>query len=151
MNYSNAPVHDPLTGLYNRSYFFNRIGQLAERSDAEGLLLAVVMLDIDHFKGINDRYGHPLGDQALRDVAMVIRESTRPEDIVARYGGEEFVIALAVSTPRLASEIAERIRSNVAGGEAIAGENDIRITASLGMAYGPSRRSANLFGLDPDG
>ncbi len=140
-------VRDPLTGLHNRSYFFNRIGQLAERAAVEGFLLAVLMLDIDHFKRINDRYGHLLGDQVLRDVAGVIRESTRPDDIVARYGGEEFVIALPVSTARLASEIAERIRSNLAGRRDIAGDADIRITASLGMAYAPSGRSPSLFAL----
>ena len=72
------------------------------------------MLDIDHFKQINDRYGHLAGDGVLRQVAAVIRESTRAEDLVARFGGEEFVVALPFSVPDLATERAERIRSNLA-------------------------------------
>ena len=90
-------VRDPLTGLYNRAYFLNQIGVLAERSAAQGIGLAVLMLDIDHFKR-DQRPLWPLaGDGVLREVAAVIRESTRAEDLVARYGGEEFVVALPVS------------------------------------------------------
>ena len=87
------------------------------------------MLDIDHFKQINDRYGHVAGDQVLREVAAVIRESTRPEDLVARFGGEEFVVALPFSVPDLATERAERIRSNLAERTIIAEGHEIRVTA----------------------
>jgi diguanylate cyclase (GGDEF)-like protein len=140
-------VRDPLTGLYNRSYFFNQIGQLSDRSVAQGLQLAVLMLDIDHFKVINDRYGHLVGDRVLCEVAIVIREVTRPEDVVARFGGEEFVIALPVSTPNLATEFAERVRATLASRRTIGGFGEIRITASLGVACWPHGRSVNPFSL----
>lgn len=79
-------VRDPLTGLYNRTYLLNQIGVLAERSSTQGIGMAVLMLDIDHFKQINDRYGHLAGDDVLRQVAAVIRESTRNEDLVVLWG-----------------------------------------------------------------
>ncbi len=140
-------VRDPLTGLFNRSYFLNRIGQLSEWSAAQRLRLAIVMLDIDHFKSINDRYGHLVGDCVLCELAVVIRETTRPEDVVARFGGDEFVIALPVATPNLATNLAERVRSNLALRRAIGGNAGLRVTASLGVAFCPSRRSTNLFDL----
>ena len=107
-------VRDTLTGLYNRAYFLNQIGVLAERSAVHGIGMAALMIDIDHFKRINDRYGHVAGDEVLREVAAAIRESTRSEDLVARYGGEEFVVALPVSVASLATERAERIRRELA-------------------------------------
>ncbi len=140
-------VRDTLTGLYNRSYFLNQIGQLAERHAPQGIGLAVLLLDIDHFKRINDRFGHLVGDAVLREVASVIRESTRTEDLVARYGGEEFVIALPVSVPDLATERAERIRWNITERRIPAGEVEIRVTASIGLAYTPPGRTRNEMGL----
>ena len=92
-------VRDPLTGLFNRSYFFNQIGQLSDRSVAKGLQLAVLLLDFDLFKIFNDRYGHLVGDRVLCEVAVVIRETTRSEDVAARFGGEEFVVAAPGAKP----------------------------------------------------
>jgi diguanylate cyclase (GGDEF)-like protein len=133
-------VRDTLTGLYNRSYLLNQIGPLAEYGAMRGLGLAVILLDIDHFKRINDTYGHDAGDVVLREVANVLRESTRSEDLVARYGGEEFVLALPVAAPDLATERAERIRSNLAARRIAAPSALVRITASLGLAYEPAGR-----------
>src|SRR5262249_19728339 len=99
--------------------------------------LAILMLDIDHFKQVNDRYGHMAGDDVLREVAAVIRESTRVEDLVARYGGEEFVIALPVSLIVLASQRAERIRLALARRRIDAPNHEVRVTASLGLAFSP--------------
>jgi diguanylate cyclase (GGDEF)-like protein len=140
-------VRDNLTGLYNRAYFLNQIGLLAEQNSLHGIGLAVLMLDVDHFKRINDRYGHVAGDQVLREVAAVIRESTRTEDLVARYGGEEFVIALPVSVPDLATERAERIRWNITERKIMAGAIEIQVTASIGLAYSSPGRSRNEMGL----
>jgi two-component system, cell cycle response regulator len=140
-------VRDPLTGLYNRAYLLNQIGVLAERSASQGIGLAVLMLDIDHFKQINDRHGHLAGDDVLRQVAAVIRESTRSEDLVARFGGEEFVVVLPVSVPDLAAERAERIRSNLAERTVIAEGTTLRVTASIGMAFAAPGRSRNEMAL----
>jgi two-component system, cell cycle response regulator len=140
-------VRDTLTGLYNRAYFLNQIGLLAEQNALQGIGLAVLMLDVDHFKRINDRYGHVAGDQVLREVAAVIRESTRTEDLVARYGGEEFVIALPVSVPDLATERAERIRWNITERKIVAVGVEIPVTASIGLAYSAPGRSRNEMGL----
>ena len=140
-------VRDPLTGLYNRAYLLNQIGVLAERSASQGIGLAVLMLDIDHFKQINDSYGHLAGDDVLRQVAAVIRESTRSEDLVARFGGEEFVVVLPVSVPDLAADRAERIRSNLAERTVMAEGTGIRVTASIGLAFAPAGRSRNEMAL----
>ena len=140
-------VRDTLTGLYNRAYLLNQIGVLAERSASQGIGLAVLMLDIDHFKQINDRYGHLAGDDVLRQVAAVIRESTRSEDLVARFGGEEFVVVLPVSVPDLAADRAERIRSNLAERTVMAEGTGIRVTASIGLAFAPAGRSRNEMAL----
>jgi two-component system, cell cycle response regulator len=140
-------VRDTLTGLYNRAYLLNQIGVLAERSASQGIGLAVLMLDIDHFKQINDRYGHLAGDDVLRQVAAVIRESTRSEDLVARFGGEEFVIVLPVSVPDLAADRAERIRSNLAERTVMVEGTGIRVTASIGLAFAPAGRSRNEMAL----
>ena len=131
-------VRDTLTGLYHRAYFLSQIGVLAERYAADGKGMAVLMLDIDHFKQINDRYGHVSGDEVLREVACVIRESTRAEDLVARYGGEEFVIALPVSMSDLAIQRAELAARRIA-----AAGHEIRLTASVGLAFSPPGRSRN--------
>jgi diguanylate cyclase (GGDEF)-like protein len=128
-------VRDGLTGLYNRAYFLNQVGGLATRHEAQGIGLAVLMMDVDHFKRVNDRYGHLAGDRVLREVALVIRESTRAEDLVARYGGEEFVVALPVSAPDLATERAERIRSNVESRTILSGMDEIQVTISVGLAF----------------
>jgi diguanylate cyclase (GGDEF)-like protein len=138
-------VRDALTGLYNRAYFLNQVEPLAEFGAMRGLGLAVLMLDIDHFKRINDEHGHDAGDAVLREVAGVLRESTRPEDLVARYGGEEFVLALPVAAPDQATERAERIRANLAARRITSPSPPVRVTASLGLSYAaPGRfRSAS--------
>ena len=140
-------VRDTLTGLYNRAYLLDQIGVLAQRSAVQGIGVAVLMLDIDHFKQINDRYGHLAGDDVLREVAAVIRESTRNEDLVARFGGEEFVVVLPVSVPDLAAERAERIRSNLAERRIVAEGTEIRVTVSIGLAFAAAGRSRNEMAL----
>jgi diguanylate cyclase (GGDEF)-like protein len=131
-------VRDPLTGLYNRAYFLEQVEPLAELSASRGLGLGVLMLDVDHFKRVNDGFGHDAGDAVLREVAAVLRESTRGEDLVARYGGEEFVAALPVAAPDQATERAERIRSHL-DGRRVSGPGipagGLHVTASVGLAF----------------
>ncbi len=130
-------VRDPLTALYNRSYFLAQLASVANRATSGGMGLAVMMLDVDHFKQVNDQYGHVSGDQVLREIAEVLRESTRAEDLVARYGGEEFVAALPVRAPDIAAERAERIRQNIANRQVALADTLLHVTASLGLVYTP--------------
>src|SRR5262249_35032879 len=140
-------VRDALTGLYNRGFFLTQIRSLATRSAEAGIGLAVLMLDVDHFKLVNDRYGHQVGDSVLKEVAAALRESTRAEDLVARYGGEEFVLALPVSEPDRASERAEQIRRNVAQRWIEVDDERIHVTASVGLAFCFPGRTRNELAL----
>ncbi len=140
-------VRDPLTGLYNRAFFLAQFGPLADRGALRGLGTAVLMLDIDHFKRINDTHGHEVGDAVLREVAGVIRQATRADDLVARYGGEEFVVALPVAAPDQATERAERVRSTLASRRILAEGVPLRVTASLGLSFTPPGRPRSVASL----
>jgi diguanylate cyclase (GGDEF)-like protein len=131
-------VRDPLTGLYNRAYFLDQLPSMIRRSADQGLSPAVLMIDIDHFKQVNDIHGHEAGDEVLRTIAKGVIEATRRGDLVARYGGEEFVVALSVPTVTQAILVAERIRGNVASSEIRAQGHLIRLTVSIGIAHAPS-------------
>jgi two-component system cell cycle response regulator len=140
-------VRDPLTGLYNRAFFLAQFGPLADRGALRGLGTAVLMLDIDHFKRINDTHGHEVGDIVLQEVAGVLRQATRSDDLVARYGGEEFVVALPVAAPDQATERAERVRSTLASRRILANGIPLRVTASLGLAFTPPGRPRSVAAL----
>jgi diguanylate cyclase (GGDEF)-like protein len=147
-------VRDDLTGLYNRAYFLDQIGPLASAASQQGLGLAVLILDIDHFKRVNDTHGHDAGDVVLREVATIVRESVRPDDLVARYGGEEFVLALPVAAPDLATERAERIRVNLSEARVVTERAIVRVTASLGLAFaeaGSFRTAGSLLAIADHG
>jgi diguanylate cyclase (GGDEF)-like protein len=103
---------DPLTGLPNRRYFDEFCGLLARRRRS-GDAVAVLMVDIDHFKRLNDTYGHPVGDEVLRAVAGAIAAAVREEDVPARVGGEEFAVLLRNPGPGIATEVGERVRESV--------------------------------------
>jgi diguanylate cyclase (GGDEF)-like protein len=107
-------VTDSLTDLFNRRFFQDRLTEEIERAKRHTQSLSVIMLDIDSFKNYNDTYGHQAGDEALRMIAGIIRNSVRNIDVVARYGGEEFAVILPMTEANAAREIAERIRSGVA-------------------------------------
>lgn len=106
-------VTDPLTGLLNRRYIEARLEEEIKRSNRHGFPMSFLMLDVDHFKSYNDTFGHPAGDEALKIVGHVIRETLRGADVAARYGGEEFSILLPQTPGHEASAIAERIRANI--------------------------------------
>jgi diguanylate cyclase (GGDEF)-like protein len=140
-------VRDNLTGLYNRGYFLGQVGPLAEINSMCELGLAVILVDIDHFKLVNDNYGHDVGDQVLREVADVLRNSTRPEDLVARYGGEEFILALPSSSLEQAFERAERIRTQLSCRHLDPTGSCVPVTASLGVSFSPAPRPDDLTNL----
>jgi len=110
MNYANR---DYLTGLYNRRYFFQTMNDYVNDVKESGEKFAVAMIDIDHFKKINDTYGHDIGDKVIITLADILRSSTSPRDVVARFGGEEFCIVLKNINRYSAQDILERIRSEV--------------------------------------
>ncbi len=106
-------VTDSLTGLLNRRYMEERLTEETKRSNRHGYPMSFMMLDVDEFKSYNDHFGHPAGDEALKLVGNIIRETLRGADVAARFGGEEFAVLLPQTTDKEAWTIAERIRSNI--------------------------------------
>ncbi len=128
---------DPLTGLYNQRYLRRHLGGLMD--SGQGRPLAVLMLDVDHFKLVNDRFGHASGDLALRLIADCLRINTRVFDSVARYGGEEFVVVMPGTAIEEATAAAERLRSAIEVIEFVALDGtSVPLTASIGVACTPS-------------
>ncbi|HXV28007.1 MAG TPA: GGDEF domain-containing protein [bacterium] len=131
-------ILDGLTGLYVRRHFLERFCEELKRSIKYRLPLAVLMLDIDHFKRYNDDFGHLVGDATLKDVASLLRENLRKVDIIARYGGEEFIAVLPETNAPGAFEVAERIRSNVARHRLKVYDVETQVTVSIGVAVYPA-------------
>lgn len=132
-----AALTDPLTGLANRRAFDQIMSAAMERANTDHQPLTVLMVDIDHFKKVNDTHGHLVGDQALRFVANVLVESVRGDDVVSRYGGEEFAIILIGTSMEGAKLVAEKIRVRVADRPLMRVRTGIsigRITVSIGAA-----------------
>jgi len=130
----NAAVTDPLTGLFNRRYVEPHLARLAEQALATKRDFAVMMLDIDHFKTVNDTYGHAAGDKILVQLADRIRENLRAIDLVARMGGEEFLVAMPRTSPRQAHLAADRLRRLINTEPFEIGSESIQITISVGVA-----------------
>jgi len=126
---------DPLTGTRNRGALLASLQREWELARRYGHPLSVIMLDVDHFKAVNDTYGHATGDDVLKQVADCIGHCVRGSDIVFRYGGEEFLILLANTSEEGALRLAERIRNELARHLHLAGDGiPMRVTASLGVA-----------------
>jgi len=126
-------THDGLTGIYNRIFFQEKIEDEVRRSLRYGTPLSLMMIDIDHFKAINDTYGHQAGDACLSAVAALIRRLPRQVDTAARYGGEEFAVILPHTDIDQASHLAERIRQAVEAMSVPCGKHAIRLTISIGI------------------
>jgi len=126
---------DALTGTYNRRHFFQEAGREFKRAQRTGRPLAVALLDIDHFKNVNDTLGHTVGDEVLRELARRCASVTRDADVLGRYGGEEFVILLPETDAESArTAVAERLRRQVADRPVMTSRGPVQVTISVGVA-----------------
>jgi len=125
---------DGLTHVFTRRYWFERSNQEMERSRRFGYTAGCLMVDIDHFKAINDRYGHLVGDAILVEVARIIKESIRQIDLFGKYGGEEFCLLLTETDKDNSVFVAERIRQAIAQKPIRAYDEDLSVTVSVGVA-----------------
>lgn len=125
---------DSLTGLYNRRHFLELALHECAVAERYGMPLAALLLDVDHFKQMNDTAGHQAGDEILRRIAQTVLQSVRKPDIAARYGGEEFILLLPGSRAEQAAVLAERIRESVAADSIETQAGRLKTTVSVGIA-----------------
>ncbi len=125
---------DPLTRCYNRREFETQINRNIARAARHRTQLSVFMFDIDHFKKVNDTYGHQAGDEVLKAVSALARDNMRADDVLARYGGEEFFAILPGTGKREAMELSDRIRRMISKQSIATSQGNIRVTASFGVA-----------------
>ncbi|RSV43987.1 GGDEF domain-containing protein [Sphingomonas sp. ABOLD] len=139
-------LRDPLTGLYNRRYMEDALSRYAGLTERSGTPLSVIMIDLDHFKKLNDEFGHAVGDAVLRETASTIMSALRTSDVACRYGGEELLVILPECGIAEASAKAEILRERI---EALSTTHDAKISASFGVASMPesTRSVADLLGL----
>ncbi len=123
---------DPLTGIYNRRFGLTRLHEEYDRSVRSGVSIGVMIFDIDHFKQVNDTYGHIAGDRVLRNITQLARTALRDGDILIRYGGEEFLIVLPGASKKDLSLVAERMRLIIRESETSYGESKIKVTINIG-------------------
>jgi diguanylate cyclase (GGDEF)-like protein len=131
---SEVSSRDTLTGLYNRWFVMEKIDSELNRALRHGSPMSLLMLDVDHFKRINDTWGHSAGDQVLQGIGKLLRECCRVYDVPGRYGGEEFCIVLPETTTGNTTAVAERIRHRLESTELQCGDTSIAVTASIGIA-----------------
>ena len=129
-------LHDPLTGLANRSLFNEHVGQALARTRRGGTALAIVFIDLDEFKSVNETLGHASGDELLCEVARLLVSNARPEDTVARLGGDEFGLLLEGCEESAAISAAERVQQALSVAPVLLAGNDIAVSASAGIALG---------------
>jgi len=125
---------DGLTKAYNRRYFLEALDREIMRAKRYERPLVLGLIDIDHFKNINDTWGHLAGDQVLRDMSRIVLDTIRKEDIFSRYGGEEFALLLPEVGLEGAKALCERLRQSIAGAKFTYQETDLPVTASFGLA-----------------
>ena len=135
LRHRTAAMVDPLTGIANRRSFMQDAAQLAKRHIANPRPTAVLLIDLDHFKSINDRFGHALGDRTLEIFALAARHSVRSTDLLGRLGGEEFAAVLADTTREKAAAVAERIRSSFAHAALEVDNHPVGATVSIGVVH----------------
>jgi len=130
-------IRDSLTGLFVHRYFKSRLSEELARSAKDGVSLSVILLDIDHFKDYNDKFGHAAGDAVLRAVARILKENSGPGELAARYGGEEFALILPGYSNSKALRLAQKIRATIASTPIALRRKETRITVSLGVTAFP--------------
>jgi diguanylate cyclase (GGDEF)-like protein/PAS domain S-box-containing protein len=128
-----AATHDPLTALWNHNRIIEILMEELSRSDRQGGPVSLAMVDLDHFKEINDTYGHVVGDEVLREVAARLQRAIRVYDAVGRFGGEEFMVVLPGTQGPTAEAAAERIRTEISRDRVLTTAGSLQITASLGL------------------
>jgi diguanylate cyclase (GGDEF)-like protein len=140
---AHGALHEPLTGVYNRRHFVERLSAELAASHRHGRPLALLLLDVDHFKRVNDAAGHLAGDEVLKMVAHVVQGAVRKEDVVARYGGEEFVVLARETGLTGAKALGERIRRAVERSRCEWDGRELAVTVSVGVTVSA--------GVAPDG
>ncbi|MFN4359717.1 MAG: diguanylate cyclase [Hylemonella sp.] len=128
-------ITDALTGMHNRRYVFERLDELFLSARQLRYPLAVAVIDLDHFKEVNDAYGHGVGDQVLQHFARVLRQALRPQDLVGRIGGEEFLLALPNTEPQGVHQVLRRLRTILAADLPVPALPQLRTTFSSGVAH----------------
>ena len=136
---SNLARTDGLTGLLNHRTFMEKLAEEYKRLDREPRPFSILLMDIDKFKNVNDKYGHPVGDVAIKAVAKVMKDTARGSDFVARYGGEEFAVGMVDTDSKGAEQMGERIR-RVLEKTLVAQvfDGELRVTVSIGVSSFPS-------------
>lgn len=127
-------IKDGLTQIYNKRYILDRMAGEFAHARRHGIVLSLLIFDIDHFKQVNDIYGHPAGDMVLQELTKLVRKMLRTSDVFARYGGEEFVVLMRDVDRAGALVLAQRIRKHVKRHSFMVGERSISLTVSLGIA-----------------
>lgn len=130
-------IRDPLTGLYNRRYMESSLKREFARAERKGTGVGVILFDVDHFKKLNDNFGHDAGDQVLRKLGELLNQFTRNEDIATRYGGEELLLIIADCTPKILTRRAEEIRKTIEDLNIIYNNKKLHVTVSGGIACSP--------------
>ena len=138
---------DSLTGFFLRDYFFSRLEEEDERARRYGGGFALLMLDLDGFKEINDRHGHLAGDRFLSEISATIRDQLRAADVACRYGGDEFCLLLPQTARAGAHAIAERIRAAVSRRTVGVDGHPLRVTVSIGLALFPDHDAGDVESL----
>jgi diguanylate cyclase (GGDEF)-like protein len=141
---SEVSSRDALTGLYNRWFVMEKIDSEINRAQRHGSAMSLLMLDLDHFKRVNDTWGHSAGDHVLQSIGKLLRDSCRVYDVPGRYGGEEFCILLPETRVGNTSVVAERIRTRLESTEMSCGDETFVVTASIGIAGMDAPEAAEL-------
>lgn len=143
--FEHAALTDGLTGMQNRRYFDDALKEYLDEFRRIDKPVGLMVLDLDHFKQVNDTHGHDVGDEVLRAVANCLKDMTRYHDVVARLGGEEFAVVAPNMDTDLLMKFAERIRKAIAAMAIVSGNVRLKVTASVGLAVWDRRESADDF------